>query len=63
LTLGQRIKTYLEKLPELLPEHEGKYALIRDGEIAVYDSLSQATEIGCQKYGSLNEFLVLKIEP
>lgn len=64
MTLEQGIKTYRNQLPNLLPQHEGKWALIiDDGNLLVCDSEEEATRIGFETYGKVNDFFVTRIEP
>ena len=64
MTLEQGFKTYHEQLPSLLPQHQGKWALIiADGNLLVCDSEEEANRIGFATYGKVNDFLVTRIEP
>lgn len=60
--LTDRIKTYMEWLPNSHPQDEGKYALICRGQVTVHDSPEAAQLSGFDNYGSMSEFLVVKIE-
>ena len=60
MALESELKTYREKLPELLV-HEGKYALSKgDDLVDVYDTYSDAIQSGYEKF-RLEPFLVKKI--
>ena len=59
---AERTTTFLAKLEQLLAEHEGRYALVRDGQVIVYDTSEEAILAGFEKYRTINSFLVLKIE-
>jgi hypothetical protein len=64
MTLEQGFKTYRDQLPSLLPQHEGKWALIiSDGNLLVCDSEEEANRIGFATYGKINDFFVARIEP
>ncbi len=64
MTLEQGLKTYQQQLPSLLPQHEGKWALIiSDGNLLVCESEEEANRIGFATYGKVNDFLVTRIEP
>lgn len=44
-------KIFSEKLPELIKDHKGKYALMRNGEIIeICDSLEDAHMIGWKRF-------------
>jgi len=59
--LEQEIKTYNEQLSELL-QHEGKFVLIHDTEVAgFYDTYQDALKAGYEKY-FLKPFLVKQIK-
>jgi hypothetical protein len=52
----------LPKLPSLLPEHRGRCALMRHGDIvAILDSAREALHLGRQLYGPAGEFSVQPI--
>lgn len=60
MSLEAEIKTYKEKLPELLAQ-KGKFALIKgDKLIDVYDTYGDAIQGGYEKF-QLEPFLVKKI--
>jgi hypothetical protein len=59
---GRGVKTYLRKLPDLLSDHVGEFALIHDDALDIFDSEREATKCGIQQYGDEKDFLVLKIE-
>jgi hypothetical protein len=52
----------MEWLPGSRPEDDGKYALIHDGVLTVHKTEREANNVGFDRYGSINQFLVLKIE-
>lgn len=56
-----QIYTYMKKLPELLPEHEGRFALVYRDEVTVYDTLEEANAAGSAKTGMTSGFLVMRI--
>lgn len=62
-TLQANLEVYVRKLPSLLPEHEGKYAMICGGQVYPYRTAELATAAGLELCGNAHEFLVLKIEP
>lgn len=62
MTLEQGIKTYHDQLPNLLPQHEGKWALIIDDILLVCNSEEEANRIGFESCGKVSDFLVIKIE-
>lgn len=59
---AERTITYLAELQHLLAEHEGRYALVRDEQVVVFDTPEEATLAGFEKYRTINSFLVIKIE-
>ena len=62
MTLQKELDTYKKELPALLPEHEGKFVVIHDSQIAgIFTSLEDALQIGYDRFG-LDPFLVKKIE-
>jgi len=63
LGFGISVKAFFEQLPELLKTHRNQYALIHDDQITIHQSCESAHAIGFDKYGSMSEFMVLKIEP
>ena len=62
MNLEQRLKTYREKLSELLLYHAGRYALIRGGVVDVAATEEYAYMMGRALYGHEMDFLVIKIE-
>ena len=62
-TLQANLEVYVRELPSLLPEHEGKYAMICGGQVYPYKTAELATATGLERCGNAHEFLVLKIEP
>ena len=62
MTPGQQIQIFQAQLPSLLPEYEGRYALMHGEQVAIYDSPDEANRFGFEKYGKINDFLVIKIE-
>ena len=59
--LETELKTFREKLPELLAEHDGKFALVIGDKIeATFDTYSDALQAGYAKAG-VGPFLVKKI--
>jgi hypothetical protein len=63
MTPDQRIEIFQAQLPSLLPKYEGRYALVHGGQVSIYDSPDEANRFGFEKYGKINDFLVIKIEP
>lgn len=52
---------FQSKLPELLKEHKGQYALIKEKTIiGFYNSMGSALEEGYKKFGTAN-FLIQEI--
>ena len=48
------VRYYAEIKPQLLPEAEGKYALIKERElIGTFDTLDEAYEKGMETYGNI----------
>lgn len=62
MTLEQGFKTYHDQLPNLLPEHEGKWVLINGDHIRVFDSQEEANRVGFETFGKINDFYVCRIE-
>ncbi len=61
MSIESDIEFYKQLLPELLPEFEGKWVLIKDGElIEVYDTNEAAYTAGVQKFGA-PPFLVREV--
>ena len=58
-----QIYTYMKKLSELLPEHEGRFALVHRDEVTVFDTLEEANAAGYAKTGMTSGFLVMRITP
>jgi len=59
--LAGAMATYRERLPELLPEHEGRFVLIRDSAIVgVFPDRSAALREGYRRFGIVS-FLVRQI--
>ena len=57
----KELETYREKLPELLATHDGKYAVIKGGELlGAYGTYEDALNAGYKQYG-LVSFLVKQI--
>jgi hypothetical protein len=53
---------FSQKLPELLSTHQGKYALLHDGEIVdFFDSLSDAVRFGRVRFGSIEAFSIQQV--
>jgi hypothetical protein len=49
-------------LPDLLPLHGGKFALIRNEQvIEFFDSLSDAVRFGVEKFGIPNKFSIQQV--
>lgn len=59
--LKQNYDAFVEKLPELLPLHGGKFALMHDSEIIeFYDSARDAYVAGTKAYPD-NEFSIQEV--
>lgn len=59
--LNPNYEFFLSKLPELLKEHKGQFALIKDKEIhGYYVSLEEALKSGYDKFGN-DDFLIQEI--
>ena len=55
-------EAFSKKLPELLKEHEGEYALMRDGEVVqTCDSLEEAYAAAWKKFGEQGLFSIQEI--
>ena len=49
--IDQNLESFMKELPQLLPAHNGKYALLRHRKIvAYYDTVSDAVSVGNQSY-------------
>lgn len=62
MTVEKGLKTYHDQLPNLLPEHEGKWVLINDDHVQVFDSQEEANRVGFETFGKINDFYVCRIE-
>ena len=52
MELEWELATITRKLPELLPQHRGKFALVKGDEVVeIYDTFSDALKLGCRLYG------------
>ena len=61
MPLEKEMETYRKSLPELLPQ-EGKFVLIRGGELAgTYGTYEDALQAGYERFG-LTPFLVKQIQ-
>jgi len=61
--LQKEFDYYVSHQKELVEKYNGKYVVIKDGEVAgVYDSQSAAISEGKKKF-ELGTFLVQKVEP
>ena len=59
--LAKELETYEENKQRLLSESQGKFVLIRGGDIInVFDTYSDAVKVGIDKFGN-TPFLVKKI--
>jgi hypothetical protein len=62
MALERELKTYLNKLPELKADQEGRFVLIQGDQVVdVFSSYDDALKAGYEKFG-LNPFLVKKIQ-
>jgi hypothetical protein len=62
--LKTELETYAKELPKLL-DREGSYVLIKDTEVTVYESRSDALAAGSEKYKQYPFLvkLISRIEP
>jgi hypothetical protein len=61
MALERELKTYEEKLPDLLL-HEGKFVLIHSAEVAgFFDTYADAIQAGYERY-ALKPFLVKQVQ-
>jgi hypothetical protein len=61
MVLEKEIKTYADKLPELLA-HQGKFVVINDGEVAgFFDTYADAVQAGYDRF-QLKPFLVKQVQ-
>lgn len=60
--LQANLLIYLKKLPKLLPEHEGEYALVWNGDVSIFGTADEATKAAMARCGDVTKFLVTKIE-
>lgn len=57
----QNYEAFRERLPELLPEHRGKYALMTDGQVVeFFDTAAEAYRAGEARLG-LGNFSMQKV--
>lgn len=63
MTQQDRLQMFHEALPSLLDQSEGKYALVCDDGIEVFETIQEAIQVGFEKCGRPNHFLVKRIEP
>jgi hypothetical protein len=62
MALERELETYLNRLPELKADHEGRFVLIQGDQVVdVFSSYDDALKAGYEKFG-LNPFLVKKIQ-
>lgn len=60
--LKKELETFAKNKPELLSDHTGKYALIKDDKIIrIFESQNDAIKTGFEMFGN-KPFLVKKIE-
>ena len=53
---------FSKRLPELLKTHQGKFAVMHDGEIVeFFDTLSDAVRFGRAKYGEPHAFSIQEV--
>jgi hypothetical protein len=61
MALEKEMATFTRELPRLIKEAQGKYALVKDGEIAaVFDTYEDALTAGYGRFG-LETFMVKQI--
>jgi hypothetical protein len=61
MALERELRTYTEKLPELLAQ-EGKYVLIHQDEVAgTFDTFADAVQAGYERFDLDQPFLVKEI--
>ena len=60
--MDKNYEAFLALLPELLPTHAGKLALMHDGRLVdFFDSFPDAMRFGESKYGSIENFSVQEV--
>lgn len=60
--LSEELRTFEEKLPELMGQ-AGKFALVKDSEVeGAYDTYEDAVKVGYERF-KLEPFLVKQIAP
>ena len=59
--LENEIKLFEQKLPEMLQDREGQYVLIKGEDISFFDNDLDAVNVGLEKYGATDGFLVRRI--
>ena len=59
--LENEIKLFEQKLPEMLQDREGQYVLIQSEEISFFDDYTDAVNVGLEKYGPTDGFLVRQV--
>jgi hypothetical protein len=60
--LQTNLVIFLKTLPKLLPEHEGEYALVCNGDLSIFGTADEATKAAMARCGDVTKFLVTKIE-
>ncbi len=60
--IERNFQAFQSKLPQLLPEHLGKFALLQNGEIVdFFDSFADAVKFGQQKFSGDQVFSVQEV--
>jgi len=58
----RNFEAFQKLLPELLPLHGGKFALMHNGQIVdFFDSLSDAVRFGVEKFGIPDKFSIQQV--
>lgn len=60
--VDRNFEAFQAKLPELLPTHAGKLALMHDGDIVdFFDSYADAIRFGQERFGDISAFSVQEV--
>lgn len=64
LTIEQERAAFDDLLRQLLPDHEGEFALLKGGELlGLYASHAEAFQAGLDRFGPKTIYLVQEIQP
>ncbi|HEV3256531.1 MAG TPA: hypothetical protein VG013_06615 [Gemmataceae bacterium] len=62
MDLDKELETFRRELPNLLPDHEGQFALVQGERVdSLWPTENAAYEAGCDRFG-LALFLVKRVE-